>query len=166
MLALSCYCTVQDHISLKIDLPAADPDRIAAQIASTFDLDPNEMLRISAKAGIGIDSVLKAVVDQIPAPAFDVNAPLRALLFDSSYVDCAPPTRLLSIKTSFTFACRYDRYRGVVSLISLQGGTVRKGLETFTPLNIYEKYLSSADMIPLNRRPNRILPHSETLRNR
>ncbi|KDR73578.1 hypothetical protein GALMADRAFT_142054 [Galerina marginata CBS 339.88] len=89
----------------KIDLPAAQPDRIAAQIQATFGIDPTEILHISAKTGKGIEAVLEAIVQRIPPPLVKADDPLKAFLFDSLY----------------------DKYRGVISLISVQGGILRKG---------------------------------------
>src|SRR5712671_6669967 len=69
----------------KIDLPAADPDRVRAQIEDVIGIDASEALEISAKSGLGIPAVLEAIVTRLPAPKGDANAPLRALLIDSWY---------------------------------------------------------------------------------
>ncbi|QRV85830.1 Elongation factor Tu GTP binding domain [Ceratobasidium sp. AG-Ba] len=88
----------------KIDLPTAAPDRIAAQMQSTFDILPSDILQVSAKTGQGVAELLRAIVDRVPPPATsDKAAKMRALLFDS----------------------QYDRYRGVVSMVSLQSGQIR-----------------------------------------
>ncbi|CCM04403.1 uncharacterized protein FIBRA_06580 [Fibroporia radiculosa] len=84
----------------KIDLPAAQPEIITAQMQSTFGIDPVDCIAISAKTGEGVENVLQAIIDRIPPPSGDASAPLKALLFDSSY----------------------DRYRGVISLVNIQGG--------------------------------------------
>ncbi|KAK0503556.1 P-loop containing nucleoside triphosphate hydrolase protein [Armillaria luteobubalina] len=89
----------------KIDLPAAQPELMAAQMEAAFGIDPTDILHISAKTGKGVEEVLKAVIERIPPPAGDQDAPLKAFLFDSLY----------------------DRYRGVISLISVQEGVIRKG---------------------------------------
>lgn len=89
----------------KIDLPAAQPERVTAQIQSTFGLKPEEVLHISAKTGQGVAAVLQAIVERMPPPSGSPSENLKALLFDSSY----------------------DRYRGVISLVSIQNGTLRKG---------------------------------------
>ncbi|ETW86138.1 hypothetical protein HETIRDRAFT_100331 [Heterobasidion irregulare TC 32-1] len=89
----------------KIDLPAAQPERVTAQIQSTFGLKPEEVLHISAKTGQGVAAVLQAIVERMPPPSGSPSENLKALLFDSSY----------------------DRYRGVISLVSIQSGTLRKG---------------------------------------
>ena len=77
-------------IFVQIDLPAAQPERIVAQIESTFGLDPEEVLRISAKSGEGVQAVLEAIVERIPSPPGDSEKPLKAFLFDSSSVHLAP----------------------------------------------------------------------------
>ena len=89
----------------KIDLPAADPDRVAAEVAAVIGGDPDEVLRVSAKSGVGVDELLEAIVDRLPSPQGDPDAPLRALVFDSYY----------------------DTYRGVVGLIRIVDGSLTKG---------------------------------------
>ncbi|KAL1735424.1 P-loop containing nucleoside triphosphate hydrolase protein, partial [Schizophyllum commune] len=89
----------------KVDLPAAQPERIADQMASTFGIDPSTCIHISAKTGLGVEKVLQAIIERIPPPKAPSEGPLKALLFDSLY----------------------DRYRGVISLLSIQQGVLRKG---------------------------------------
>jgi len=89
----------------KIDLPAAEPDRIKEQIEEVIGLDASEAVRISAKTGIGIPDVLEAIVARLPAPSGDAAAPLKALLVDSWY----------------------DAYLGVVVLVRIFDGTLKKG---------------------------------------
>ncbi len=89
----------------KIDLPAADPDRVRQQIEDVIGLDASEAVEISAKTGIGIDEVLEAVVSRLPAPTGDTAAPLKAMLVDSWY----------------------DAYLGVVVLVRLIDGEIKKG---------------------------------------
>lgn len=69
----------------KIDLPAADPDRVAAEIEETIGLDCSDIVHASAKAGIGIEDILEAIVRKVPPPKADVTKPFRALIFDSYY---------------------------------------------------------------------------------
>lgn len=90
----------------KIDLPAADPDRVQDEIEGTIGLEADDALRISAKTGLGVDKVLDAVVGRIPPPPGVTTAPLRALLFDSWY----------------------DSYRGVVMLARVVDGILRRGM--------------------------------------
>src|SRR6187431_899868 len=89
----------------KVDLPAADIPRVKQQIEDVIGIDASEALEISAKTGLGIDSVLEAIVHRLPAPKGDIDAPLKALLVDSWY----------------------DSYLGVVVLIRVIDGTVKKG---------------------------------------
>jgi len=89
----------------KIDLPAADPDRVALQLEKLFDFKPEDMIRASAKSGIGIKEILDAIVTDIPAAPGDINKPLRAMLFDSWF----------------------DEYQGVICLIALHDGVIKKG---------------------------------------
>ncbi len=89
----------------KIDLPAAEPDRVRAQIEDVIGLDASQALRISAKTGLGIPDVLEAIVTRLPAPRGDAEAPLKAMLVDSWY----------------------DAYLGVVVMIRVMDGVIRKG---------------------------------------
>ena len=89
----------------KVDLPAADIPRVKQQIEDVIGLDASDALEISAKSGLGIDTVLEAIVHRLPAPKGDENAPLKALLVDSWY----------------------DTYLGVVVLIRVIDGKIRKG---------------------------------------
>lgn len=90
----------------KIDLPAADPERVAAEIEETIGLDCSDVIKASAKAGIGIEDIMEAIVKKVPPPVVpEPNAPLRALIFDSYY----------------------DSYRGVVVFFRVVDGEVKKG---------------------------------------
>ncbi|MFN5086481.1 MAG: translation elongation factor 4 [Novosphingobium sp.] len=89
----------------KIDLPAAEPDKVKAEIEEVIGLDASNAVLTSAKSGIGIEDVLEAVVTRIPPPKGDANAPLKAMLVDSWY----------------------DPYLGVVILVRVVEGTIRKG---------------------------------------
>ncbi|MDZ4095597.1 MAG: translation elongation factor 4 [Paracoccaceae bacterium] len=89
----------------KIDLPAAEPDRIRQQIEDVIGLDASDAVLISAKSGLGIPEVLEAIVTRLPAPKGDRNAPLKAMLVDSWY----------------------DAYLGVVVMVRIMDGVMRKG---------------------------------------
>jgi len=89
----------------KIDLPAAEPEKVRAEIEDVIGLDASGAVLASAKSGIGIDEILDAVVERIPAPTGDADAPLKAMLVDSWY----------------------DPYLGVVILVRVMDGTIRKG---------------------------------------
>ena len=89
----------------KIDLVAADPDRVAGEIVNILGGDPDEVLRISARTGAGVGELLQHLVEQVPAPVGDPDAPLRALVFDSYY----------------------DAYRGVVCYVRIVDGRLSSG---------------------------------------
>ncbi len=89
----------------KIDLPAAEPERVCEQIEDVIGIDASEAVRISAKTGLGIPDVLEAIVTRLPAPKGDRDAPLKAMLVDSWY----------------------DAYLGVVVLVRIMDGVLKKG---------------------------------------
>ncbi|HEV7721619.1 MAG TPA: translation elongation factor 4 [Iamia sp.] len=106
----NCYLALENDLEIvacmnKIDLPAADPDRCATEIENVLGIPTEEVLRISAKTGEGVDELLDAVLDRIPAPEGKADDPLRALIFDS----------------------HFDAYRGVVSSVRIMDGTMRSG---------------------------------------
>ena len=87
----------------KIDLPAADPERVIEEIGTAFGFTPDEVLMVSAKAGTGVRELLEAVVDRVPPPEADEQKPLRALVFDS----------------------KYDSYKGVMAYVRVIDGVVK-----------------------------------------
>ena len=89
----------------KIDLPGAEPERVAREIGELLGEDPDAVVRISAKTGEGVTELLEAIVERVPAPAGDPEAPARALIFDSEF----------------------DQYRGVVAYIRVVDGRLCKG---------------------------------------
>jgi GTP-binding protein LepA len=89
----------------KIDLPAADPDRVAGELVEILGGDPDEVIRLSAKTGAGVDELLERLVEQVPPPGGDPDAPLRALVFDSYF----------------------DAYRGVVCYVRVVDGHLDTG---------------------------------------
>ncbi|WP_273393127.1 translation elongation factor 4 [Clostridium sp. AF02-29] len=89
----------------KIDLPSADPERVAAEIEDVIGLEASDAPRISAKTGLNVESVLEEIVQKIPAPAGDPEASLQALIFDSLY----------------------DSYKGVIVFCRVKNGTIKKG---------------------------------------
>ena len=106
----NCYLALESNLEIvavlnKIDLPAADPDRYAMEIEKVLGIPAEDILRISAKTGVGVPELLDAVVERIPAPKGDINAPLQALIFDS----------------------QYDTYRGVVSSVRVMNGRMSSG---------------------------------------
>jgi GTP-binding protein LepA len=106
----NCYLALESNLEIvavlnKIDLPAADPDRYAMEIEKVLGIPAEDILRISAKTGVGVPELLDAVVERIPAPKGDIDAPLQALIFDS----------------------QYDTYRGVVSSVRVMNGRMSSG---------------------------------------
>ncbi len=91
----------------KVDLPSADPERVAGEIVDLLGCEPDDILRISAKTGEGVSEVLEAIVQRIPAPEGEPAAEPRALIFDSEF----------------------DQYRGVVAYVRMVDGAFRKGEE-------------------------------------
>ena len=89
----------------KIDLPSADPERVAAEIEDVIGLEASDAPRISAKTGLNVEAVLEEIVQKIPAPAGDPEAPVQALIFDSLY----------------------DSYKGVIVFCRVKNGTIKKG---------------------------------------
>lgn len=89
----------------KIDLPAADPERVRAEIEDVIGLDASDAVLASAKSGIGIEDILEQIVEKVPEPSGDVNKPLKALIFDSVF----------------------DAYRGVIANIRIMDGVVKAG---------------------------------------
>jgi GTP-binding protein LepA len=101
----NAYLAIENNLEIvpvvnKIDLPQADPDAAAAEVADLIGDDASHVLRISAKTGEGVEDVLDAIIERVPPPAGDPDAPARALIFDSSY----------------------DQYRGVVAFVRVVDG--------------------------------------------
>jgi GTP-binding protein LepA len=106
----TCYQALEHDLTVvaalnKIDLPAAEPDKRAEEIERVLGIPGDEVLRISAKTGVGVPELLDAVIARIPAPTGDPDAPLQALMFDSYY----------------------DAYRGVISSVRVFNGVLRSG---------------------------------------
>lgn len=106
----NCYTAIEMDLEVvpilnKIDLPQAEPERVSEEIEDIIGLDATDAVRCSAKTGLGIDEVLEVIVRQIPPPEGDPEAPLQALIIDSWF----------------------DPYQGVVSLVRVKHGSIRKG---------------------------------------
>lgn len=124
----------------KIDLPAADPERVRQEIEDVIGLDASEAVLASAKSGIGIEAILEQIVEKVPAPSGDVDQPLQALIFDSVY----------------------DAYRGVILQVRVVNGMVKPGdtiqmmsngktfdvteVGIFTPKAIGRDFLATGDV--------------------
>ncbi|MBP1682252.1 MAG: GTP-binding protein LepA [Proteobacteria bacterium] len=108
------YIALENNLEIipvinKIDLPAADPERVKDEIEHTIGLDCSEALSVSAKSGIGIRELLDTLVDKIPAPTGDENAPTKALIYDSWF----------------------DNYLGALALVRVYDGSIKKGQEVY-----------------------------------
>ncbi len=106
----NCYLAMENDLEIvaclnKIDLPAAEPDKYAKEIENVLGIPADDVLRISAKTGEGVGALLDAVIERIPPPTGDPDAPLQGLIFDS----------------------HFDQYRGVVSSVRVVAGTLRTG---------------------------------------
>ncbi|MCL1073644.1 translation elongation factor 4 [Shewanella dokdonensis] len=106
----NCYTALDMNLDVvpvlnKIDLPQADPERVAAEIEDIVGIEAKNAVRCSAKTGVGVDEVLETIVAQIPSPKGDPDAPLQALIIDSWF----------------------DSYLGVVSLVRIKNGSLKKG---------------------------------------
>ncbi|PTA49566.1 elongation factor 4 [Shewanella morhuae] len=106
----NCYTALDMNLDVvpilnKIDLPQADPERVAAEIEDIVGIDAMDAVRCSAKTGVGIDEVLEVIVAKIPPPEGDPDSPLQALIIDSWF----------------------DNYLGVVSLVRIKHGSLKKG---------------------------------------
>ena len=105
-----CYTAIDQSLEVlpvlnKIDLPQAEPDRVIAEIEDIIGLNAHDAIRVSAKSGLGVEDVLEALVTRIPPPEGNSEAPLQALIIDSWF----------------------DSYLGVVSLVRIVNGSIRKG---------------------------------------
>ncbi len=116
----------------KIDLPAAEPERRAREVAELLGARPDDVLRVSAKDGTGVPALLEAVVDTIPSPAGDPDAPTRALIFDSYY----------------------DRYRGAIPSIRVVDGRVAPGMVIAFGSHQHDRYeVAEVGYLHLQRQP-------------
>ncbi|PWD81868.1 elongation factor 4 [Ignatzschineria ureiclastica] len=141
----NCYTALDQGLEVipvlnKIDLPAAEPDRVAMEIEDIIAIEALDAVRCSAKSGIGVRDVLEDMIKKIPAPKGDVNAPLKALIIDSWY----------------------DQYVGVVSLVRIFDGVIHKGdkikimstkdthevthVGVFTPARVDKEKLSAGEV--------------------
>ena len=106
------YLALENNLEIipvinKIDLPSADPEKVKHEIEDVIGLDASEAVLASAKTGIGIEEILDAIIDKVPAPSGDVNAPLQALIFDSYF----------------------DAYKGVIAYVRVMDGNIKPGMK-------------------------------------
>ena len=135
----NCYQAIEHDLTIvaalnKIDLPAADPERCTEELDRVLGIPAGEVLAISAKTGQGVAELLRAVIERVPAPRGDPEAPLRALVFDSTY----------------------DQYRGVISSIRVVEGTVRahtriRMMQAGSNHELEELGVRTPDMVPVDQ---------------
>jgi GTP-binding protein LepA len=106
----NAYAAMEHELAIipvmnKIDLNHARPDEVAQEMEQSLGVDPSEILRVSAKAGIGLDELVEAIINVVPPPDGDPDAPLQAMVFDS----------------------HYDEFRGAITYVRLMNGTARRG---------------------------------------
>ena len=106
------YLALENNLEIipvinKIDLPSADPEKVKHEIEDVIGLDASEAVLASAKTGIGIEEILDAIIEKVPAPIGDVNAPLQALIFDSYF----------------------DAYKGVIAYVRVMDGSIKPGMK-------------------------------------
>src|SRR4029078_11734752 len=116
----------------KVDLPGSEPERVAREIHELLGEDPENVLRISAKTGEGVEELLEQIVKRVPPPEGDADAPPRALIFDSEF----------------------DQYRGVVAYVRVVDGELKKGdaivaMQTGTEADIDEIGFFGPRMTPV-----------------
>jgi len=124
----------------KIDLPAAEPERRAGELAELLGTPAEEILRVSAKEGVGIAELLEAIIRRVRVPAGDPDAPLRALIFDSYY----------------------DRYRGAIPSIRVMDGAIRPGMEIAFGSHAQDRYeVAEVGYLRLSHQPTDLLEAGE-----
>ena len=133
----NCYLALENDLEIvaalnKIDLPAADPDTYAEEIENVLGIPAEDILRISAKTGEGVSDLLDAVIDRIPPPEGEADAPLQGLIFDS----------------------HFDQYRGVVSSVRVVNGHLRTGsrlrfMQAGAPHEAIEVGVRTPDNLPV-----------------
>jgi GTP-binding protein LepA len=106
----NAYAAMESNLTIvpvlnKVDLKHARPEEVMAEMESVLAIDPTEVLPCSGKSGLGVEDLLKAIVERVPPPQEDPNAPLQAMVFDS----------------------HYDEFRGAITYVRIMNGTVRKG---------------------------------------
>jgi GTP-binding protein LepA len=135
----NCYQALEHNLEIvavlnKIDLPAADPERCKDELERVLGIAASDVLSISAKTGLGVPELLRAVIERVPAPIGDPDAALRALIFDSTY----------------------DQYRGVISSIRVVDGTLRRDqrirmMQAGANRDLEELGVRTPDMTPVDQ---------------
>ena len=140
----NCYTAIEQGLEVmpvlnKMDLPQAEPERVAQEIEEIIGIDATDAVRCSAKSGLGIEDVLERLVETVPAPEGDRNAPLQALIIDSWF----------------------DNYLGVVSLVRVKNGVLRKGDRIFVKSTGATHSVDGVGIFSPKRNPTGILQAGE-----
>ena len=131
----NAYAAMENNLTIvpvlnKIDLRHARPDEVMAEMESVLGIDPTEVLPCSGKTGHGVDKLLEAIVERVPPPAGDPDAPLQAMVFDS----------------------HYDEFRGAITYVRVMNGTVRKGQKIrFLKTAVTYEVLELGQFVPQRR---------------
>lgn len=140
----NCYTAIEQGLEVmpvlnKMDLPQAEPDRVSQEIEEIIGIDATDAIRCSAKSGLGIEEVLERLVSTIPAPEGDIDGPLQALIIDSWF----------------------DNYLGVVSLVRVKNGTLRKGEKIIVKSTRQSHVVDNVGIFTPKRTPTGILKAGE-----
>ena len=140
----NCYTAIEQGLEVmpvlnKMDLPQAEPDRVSQEIEEIIGIDATDAVRCSAKSGLGIEDVLERLVSTIPAPEGDINGPLQALIIDSWF----------------------DNYLGVVSLVRVKNGTLRKGEKIVVKSTRQSHVVDNVGIFTPKRTPTGVLKAGE-----
>ena len=140
----NCYTAIEQGLEVmpvlnKMDLPQAEPDRVAQEIEEIIGIDATDAVQCSAKSGLGIEDVLERLIETIPAPEGDVNEALQALIIDSWF----------------------DNYLGVVSLVRVMNGTLRKGEKIVVKSTGQNHVVDNVGIFTPKRNPTGILKAGE-----
>ncbi len=140
----NCYTAIEQGLEVmpvlnKMDLPQAEPDRVSQEIEEIIGIDATDAIRCSAKSGLGIEEVLERLVSTIPAPEGDIDGPLQALIIDSWF----------------------DNYLGVVSLVRVKNGTLRKGEKILVKSTRQSHVVDNVGIFTPKRTPTGILKAGE-----
>lgn len=140
----NCYTAIEQGLEVmpvlnKVDLPQAEPDQVSQEIEEIIGIDATDAVRCSAKSGLGVEEVIERLVSTIPAPEGDINGSLQALIIDSWF----------------------DNYLGVVSLVRVKNGTLRKGEKIIVKSTKQSHLVDNVGVFTPKRMPTGILKAGE-----
>ncbi|MCS4533763.1 translation elongation factor 4 [Neisseria montereyensis] len=141
----NCYTAIDLGVEVvpvlnKIDLPAADPDRVSQEIEDIIGIDATEAVRCSAKSGLGVEDVLEEIVAKVPAPEGDENAPLQAMIIDSWFDNYVGVVMLIRVKEGRL------KLKDKLLFMSTKAETQVEQLGVFTPKSVQKQELSAGEV--------------------